>query len=279
MAAPAALPPPLATWRHPIRLGRNISHNLAVGMVVATFMILVAAALYFIFFETNADVTAAWHALISVSYIRHAVRNVLFEGFAGGLVAHGFIWNRYKKGAVYWAEPAPRWKIRCAPLLALPFALPGFFVAMGLAVLLRHNASHFAGIVSYLHAHTPHNTYSGSLWTRVEALWTDNFDQKLMGYGAALFFGRRPMKPLYDAIQTRFVRERIEHGKPIRFYHAPGFQARYNELRESGACQEGTHAQSPWVLWIIGAVAIISLGLAGFGWYVLNVIAAPGGGK
>jgi hypothetical protein len=268
-----APPPPLVRFgRHPITWVINHVEILAFAVVLAHLGMLVVVALYYMAFELNASATAWWHHTVSNANLRHDIRDVV-EGLFGGFLAQQAIYNHYRKHRprtrvddveialhipnVKDEKPVNAGQVLAGPPLALLYALPGFWVAFG--------------ILGALHIHALHAAH-GSLWARTETVWTSNWDKKLMGYSAAFFFGRRPMKQVFSGVQLWFAqRARREHR-----WLPPTFRARYNDLHrpETAEPQPGRRFRALDVF--MSLLIVVGLALAGYGYYILAFVAKGG---
>jgi hypothetical protein len=104
----------------------------------------------------------------------------------------------------------------------------GFLAAIDHNVLGLGHMTHWIAKLLDIHLHG----VPGSIWHLVHSHWGDNWNKKLIGYAAAFFFGRRPAYGVFDDMQLFFVEQRLLAGKPLRWYHLPNFQARYNDLKD-----------------------------------------------
>src|SRR5260370_27053133 len=59
-----------------------------------------------------------------------------------------------------------------------------------------------------------------------------------MGFAASFFFGRRPLRKVFDGIQLWFAERHVASGKPMRWYLPPTFRARCNYV--AAQVQAGT---------------------------------------
>jgi len=270
--------------QHPTRWLSNKAQLLVSAAALATIGMLIVVAVYYLAFEVNPTVTTLWHRTISDNVLRHDIRNV-GEGLLGGLLAQLVVWDHFKRrrhmnklDLFEIALHIPNlksnrrltvWQLLVTPVLVLIYAAPGFFLALGITDLIRHNIEFMHSAVNVLPALDTHQLQApgAPLWSRIRALWTEDWDKKLLGYGASLVFGRRPAKKLFDDGQLWFAERRVRVGKPIRWYHTPTFKARYNFL-DSGAVANG-HRR------LLGMQTVLIVGamLAVFGGYVLIFIA------
>lgn len=279
-----ALPAPLVRpVRHPLVWTRQRIALLGARAVFTYVGICAVAALYYLLLETrvhlpllNETNTQAWHHLIPDSKLRHDIRDV-GEGLFGGLLAIGLTYNHYRRirprNVVDRAEirlgipnlKAGRklawWQIIFGVLLIPVYASVGFVAGEWLVGVLHPAVSHVAEL------------QTGSVLTNIKDNFLEQWPRKLIGFAAAFLFGHRPARALIDDLQLWFAERRVALGKPTRFYHPPPFKARCNEVLASGAVQsraQGNAAVLPLVVLVLGLAVI---GLAGYGYYVLNYIA------
>jgi hypothetical protein len=269
------LPSPLVSrTRHPLKWTANTAKMVVAGVLVALLVgVPTIAALYYLVLETEigighlgiyvhhvhqVNMTQLWHSLVPDSTERHTYRAVL-EGFYGGLIGKAFAWNRYKKPKKKY-KPLAAKRALLAVALAFLFAVPGFF----LGEVIVHVFSHIIAVFS-----TSENVSTSTLGTIRDTL-TGTLPKKIIGITAGFFFGHYAVLPVYDGIQRWFVERRIVLHKPLRFYHTPAFKARYNDLKAKGTI---TWQPSDKATAIMVTLTTLCLGLAGFGWYVLQVIA------
>lgn len=285
MSAPAViLPPPLVKLsRHPIRWLLNKLHLLGWAVVLTYFGVLIVAGLYYLLFEVNPTMTRLWHQAVSNNDLRHNIRNV-GEGFLGGLLAQQVVWNHFRKrkpksllDKTEIALHIPNVKddrrlsigLVAVPLLAVGYAVPGFLAALWISHRLQHSVEHLNSTVSAVHVHARH---ASSVWEKTKASFTQNWDKRLMGYGASFFFGRRPARGAFDDVQLWFAERRVALGKAVRWYHPPTFVARYNDIKSNGVAAAQKHQGRRQSGIMLGVVAV-SLALAALGWYALNYLA------
>jgi hypothetical protein len=170
-------------------------------------------------------------------------------------------------------KPLSAWQLLASPFLAVTYAVPGFLIAIGLVWLVRHNSDSFTGLNSWMHntvqTYTPGPT--ASLGSKIGGMVTSNWPKKLMGYGAALFWGRRPVKGVFDDVQLWFAEWLYKHDtfvdRAVFKILPPPFKARYNRVRENGVQTNQTH--SARLAWILGPIAIIAFGFMVYGGYVM----------
>jgi hypothetical protein len=277
----APLQPPLVTFvRHPLKWIANKFELLVAAVVLAHLATLSVAGLYYLVFEVYAPFTHAWHTAVPSGGTRHLVRNV-YEGVLGGTMAQFVVFNHFAKRKVRltWLDqreiklripnlkderPLSGWQLVLSPLLVLVYAIPGFLVGAGVAWLVRHFVT------------TPHNyalLVGGSnarhaLWGPVQTVWTTNRDQKIVGFFASVFLGRRPVRAVAEDLQGYLAARRVALGKPQRSYHPPNFRARMNAATAEGAATRIAKA-SAWAPVLLSTATLVGLALAGFGYWVL----------
>ena len=259
---------------------------LGVRAVLAYIGILIVAALYYVLLETHVKLpfihetnTQAWHHLVPRSSLRHDIRDV-GEGLLGGLLGTAFAYNHYRrrgrKNAIDRAEIALRipnlkderklswWQIIFGSLLIPVYAAVGFLVG--------------EAVVNTVHPYVNHavESQTGNLVFNVKANIIENWPKKVIGFAAAFFFGHRPAKALIDDAQLWFAERRVARGTGLRFYDAPPFKARYNELAAETAAQPAVarRARGGRIRELATtAVFVLATAAAGYGYYVLNYIA------
>lgn len=287
-SSPAPTPPPLVKLTSdPIRWLRNQGELLIAAVILAHIGTLIIVALYYLIFEVNPTMTSWWHHTVSDSTLRHNIRSV-GEGLLGGFLAQQVVWNHYKKklnrkvtslDRVEMAIRIPNvhdrrglsvGEVLTAPVFAILYALPGF-IAGYFIVKWTHTHPHQHHALHPLNA-AIHNSVTRrtiSLWDRTKVIWTQGWPQKAMGLGASFFFGRRPVRGVFDDVQLWFAERRVATNRPLRWYHPPTFKARYNGLAGEAAhvADHGLNAALMLSLVVLGAA------LAVYGWYVLTYIA------
>jgi len=287
MSNGAAIAAPLPTLRHPLKFVKSKAITLIDLLIFIHVGTLIVVGLYYLAFEVYGPFTEAWHnvgpelgyAAAKWSYVRHMIRDV-GEGLLGGYLGQYVVWNHFKKRAQKRINGTPNLidkieialhipnlknkarltgkQFAAAPLLGIIYAVPGFLLAL-LAV-------------KWFHVHAPTPPATASYGQKVEAIFTGGYDKKIIGLFASVILGRRPMKKVYDDAQLYFVERRVALGKPVRWYHPPTFKARYTVFqREGGATKAVEHTAA--FNTAMTAVLLVGVALAGFGYYVLTVIA------
>ena len=264
------LPPPLVRLaQDPRRWLWNKVQLLVAAVVLAYIGQLVFVAIYYLIFEVNPTINHAWHKAVANSSWRHSIRNH-GEGLFGGLFGVAAVWNHYRKrrpltrldkfeintlGIANVKDDRPLSGRQFALLLIyVPiYALPGYFGAEGLLYLIHH----LPGISK-----------------PVNENWRSGFDDKVVGYGAAFFFGRRPAKAVFDDLQTWTAERMVALPGPTLDYWwlPPTLRARYNDLRSRKGTAVQQHHDTRWTIGM-GVLAVVIVLLAIFGAYVLFVIA------
>lgn len=266
------LPPPLVSpLKHPVRWLVQKAEAGIDALVLAKLGTLFIVAAYYLLLGADSMVHAfgltfhwsplnqPWHDAISNPALRHSVRGV-GEGLLGGSLAQLFIFNPYKHIVAGQkkrnildrieialripnlkdSRPLRGWQFLLGPIYVLIYAIPGF--AAGYYLLT---------------------------WYGVD-LNVENW-QKVVGLFASVFLGRRPIKKIANDAQTWFAVRRCKKDKPIRRWHTPQFEARYNEVRDDGLAT--AVSQSGWVAWVLAlSIPFVLIGAA-YGQYVLSYIA------
>jgi hypothetical protein len=234
-----------------------------------------------------------WDTLVPNSEKRHLYRSV-GEGFLGFALLGVFTWSHYKKGVtkkanlldkleiklripnVKQGRPVSGFQYAIALPLALLYSVPGWFIGQKI-VNAGTKAINFVSPIVGSHS---------SYFDKVASVWTNDAPHIIVGLFGSYFFGRRVLKAIFDDIQRVMVDRRIALNKPLHWYHnvVPTFQARYNERKESAySVREGYLIDHPHrfpVLPTLLALAIpAGIALAGYGYYVLTVIAVAPVGK
>lgn len=244
------LPPPLVRGtRHPLRWTRNKAKLLLYAVLLAHIGMGIMAALYYGALETYHPITLRWHELVSDKYVRHMIRDI-GEGFLGGFLAQQVIWSHFRRRSqerhrldrleIRLHIPnmkQPRkltvWQFLLSPLVAVLYGVPGFILALLAARSIHAQTSHLHVPLAG-HTIAAHHPLLEASWLKLEHWWAGTWDKKLIGYGASLFFGRRPMRRVFDDVQLWFARRRA-NGNPF-FPGAllpPPYEARVNDLRAS----------------------------------------------
>ena len=305
-------PPPLVArpsqdWR---RWTKNTILLFVTGAVVTYFCVLVVVALYYNLFETVPAVTRAWHRLIPDPTLRHAVRDVS-EGLLGGLGGVYTVRNRYKVlKPKNWLDrleidrlhiPNVKddkrlslWSLLGLPVLVILYAQLGFWAAFGIV----HGVQHTWHIHTASAAQRAHVS-NLSLQDRLTTTFVSQWPNKLMGYAAAFFMGRRPAKAVFDDLQLWLCEQRVLRDEYLphanqwyqrwypaaivqRFakrseqssapwYYPPTWKATFNDVKSLGATKIELHGRAPVVAMRI--LMIIAIGLVVEGWYIMTFIA------
>ena len=256
---PIELPPPLVRiTRHPLRWSRNRAILLVDAVVLAHVGVLIVAALYYLITQTNPSVKHWWDTTVTPSSLRHDIRDV-GEGVLASCLAQAIVWNGFTRGHRRAGQTLSRFRER--------YHVPVVVAALGSAALI--GAAAFAAGELILHAasvHAANHVPKGAIWNRTLTLWNSNWDKKALGFVAALV-ARRPLHVLFDRTQEYFAGRRVAAGRPLRRYHPPVFQARYNYLL---ANRHELRRYPALLSLLMGLSVVVSVGLAGFGFYVLT---------
>jgi hypothetical protein len=261
--ATVALPAPLVKpLRHPVRFVKNHAMLLLYAVLFAHLGEFIVAAIYYLTTQTTDTMNNAWHSLVSDSNLRHAIRDV-GEGVLGGLLAQAIIYNHFKKSNRKVGKLTGVLKRR----LHVPTTLAAILASVVLGAIF-FTVGYY--LLDLFQVHSTEATGATANQT-VNSLWASNFPQKALGLVAA-FGARKPMRVIFANVQLWFVERRIDNNRPVRWYMPPTFRARYNYQVEHPDGKFTAHSTKQSVLMLGGSV--VGLALAGYGYYVLTVIAA-----
>jgi hypothetical protein len=281
---PGNPPPPLVArpGQHPLRWARNTLLLALLGAVITYLCVLIVVALYYDVFETIPAVTRWWHRTIPDPTLRHAVRDVS-EGLLGGLGGVFAVRNRYKV-----LKPRNRldtieidylhipnvkddrrsslWWLLGLPVLVLIYAQIGFWIAFGISQAAQGLFHHFHILAS------PGVSTHPSLSARVTAVFARQWPQKLMGYAAAFFFGRRPAKAVFDDLQLWQCERQVLRGRTTPpWYYPPTWRATFHDVLITGAPAVDRHGRAP--SWALRTAGLLSFALIAQGAFIMLVIA------
>lgn len=298
-ATQVSLPPPLTTIRHPLRYAWNMTQQLLWTVLLAYLGMLFFVTVYYLAFEVNPTVLAAWHHLVGSSDVRHLIRNV-GEGLFGGLFARSVAWNHYRKSVtgpglskadrveqrlgipnLRDARPLAWWHPLSLLGLVPVYAVPGFLVGLGIRYAYLHDMAGFHGSVGwlsgFLRVHLSTQPQVTTMTDRLTAGFQANWDQKLIGYLAAFFFARRVASAVIDDLQLVVARSAVTAaaGAPAWWLwrvSPPGYRARCNELVALGTATGAGHQR--WWRTAIWSGATVAAGFIVAGEIIL--MAHPG---
>lgn len=270
----------MVTLRHPLKWTRNKAELIVAAVVLAHIGTLIVVGLYYLLFEVYTPFTHAWHTAVQSNGTRHLLRNV-YEGVLGGTLVQFVVFNHFAKRRQKLSRldrqeirlripnlkdgrPLSGWQLVLSPVLVLVYAIPGFALGAGVAWLVRH------------HVTTPHNyavltggsNVGHGFLSPVKSLWSSNKDQRIVGFFASVFLGRRPVRAVAEDLQGYFAARRVALGKSQRFYHPPNFRARMNAVTEDGAALRVANTAG-WVTYLLSFTIFVGIALAGFGYWVL----------
>lgn len=310
------LPLPLVRLNHPLRWLMNMTHLIVVRAFGTFAGVLIAVAVYYLITQTTDTMNNAWHTAVPNDHLRHDIRDV-GEGVFGALLGVLVGWNTYVKRKpinrfdrfemerlkLASLKDTHRLKFRqvlLGLLYVLPYAVPGFLVAKGIIAV-------FDPKQTFAHLSVPTDaSLWDQVWIKTQNLFRDNWPKRLMGYASGLFFGRRPIKGVFDDLQLWFVERRvlldttgfhrdepnwltkridaayqfISRFSPARHIplalYPPTYQARYNELRtrflqDATAIPQERHGPGHSLLLAGGAFVAFCLAL--YGEYIMVFIA------
>jgi hypothetical protein len=303
---PIELPAPLVrvklnkpkTW---IMKLLNTVQGLVLVVLAAYLGMLMAAALYYLIFQTYDPITAAWHFVVFSDYWRHLIRDG-GEGFLGGLFGFFVGWNYYKPrkaqpnwldkilikrgfATMYDEDPLSGRQLRKAYTWFVPAGLPGALIGVGLVAAFHYKVVTAQALVDTVGFSLPSNA---SVPGAMVAFAFTGLPVKLVGFLAANFYGRRVMRGVFDDLQVWLVELLIEFGKIgtgitenktfqnirqvsdktiIRLILPPGFQARYTAIAaDSTLGNQKPSFKMKATLYIMGAAYVF---LIGFGAWVI----------
>jgi len=254
--APAPPAPLVKITRHPLIWARNTIILLALALLLAHVGMMFWYKIYDLVFETYHPITVIWHHVVPDTYIRHIIRDC-GEGLLGGFIAQFVVWNAFKKRhqkkatlsrldrleiSLHVPNINQPGKLTFGQLLfALPiaviYAIPGFAVGCLVAATVGAHEHAFATLLgTIVAAHHPIVVHVAAskmpFLGQIESWFTVTWPQKLIGLASSFFFGRRPMKKVYDGVQLWFAERRVSKGKPNRMWQTVPYKARCNYLRE-----------------------------------------------
>jgi hypothetical protein len=267
---------------HPLRWARNTVLLALLGAVITYLCVLIAVALYYDVFETIPAVTRWWHRAIPDPTLRHAVRDV-GEGLLGGLGGVFAVRNRYKVHRPrnrldtieidYLRIPNVKddrrsslWWLLGLPVLVLIYAQVGFWAAFGI-VQAAQGLIHHVPLVAASNV-GGHPSLSARITEAVARQWP----QKLMGYTAAFFFGRRPAKAVFDDLQLWQCEKQVLRGRTTPpWYYPPTWRATFHDVQASGAPAAERHGRAP--SWALRAAGLVGVALVAQGAFIVLVVA------
>ena len=85
-----------------------------------------------------------------------------------------------------------------------------------------------------------------------------------------MFFAARPET---GRLSRWFYKRLKAKAKHPAFYYTPTIKARFNDRRVSGVTVDADAERKQWQKWLLVASVPVCLGLAGWGWYIMNYIA------
>lgn len=307
---PIELPAPLVRvkWNKPktwVMKLANTVQGLVLVLVAAYLGMLMAAAIYYLVFQTYEPITNGWHSAVPSDYWRHLVRDA-GEGFFGGLFGFFAGWNYFKPrkaqpnwvdrilirrgfATMYDNDPLSGRQLAKAYLWFIPAGLPGALIGTGLVALFHYKVVTAQTLLDTVSFSLPSNA---SIPGAMVAFALTGLPVKLVGFLAANFYGRKVMRGVFDDLQVWLVELLIGFSKLgenitdnatvknirhisdkaiIRLILPPGFQARYTDLvehRELGNRQSSFKTKA--VMALIGALYVF---LIGFGAYVIFWVA------
>lgn len=277
--------------------------HLVFLLVVATYLgVNFTAGMYYLLTQTTTFGHDAWHAICPDDGLRSDIRSTV-EGLIGGMIAKAVIWNHWKIKKPHMFDKIEM-KLRIpnmhddkdinlahllfAPLIIMLYAVPGFLAARWLI-----GEIHFlTDQAKLLNMHLEAGNQLPPMWTRLKDNWTADWPQKLTGFFCTFFFGKHFAKGIFDDAQQWFAHNRIIKERKLEdanvldpfaagvalknrfeFLLPPTYRARIKYERQTLAGTPTEEINQNWEAKVIVWSLPIFLGVAGFGWYVLNWIA------
>jgi hypothetical protein len=228
------------------------------AVVLAHIGVLIVAALYYVITQTNPTVKHWWDTTVTPASLRHDLRDV-GEGVLASCLAQAIVWNPFTRSHRKTGRVFRQMRER-------------FHVPVGVAAVVSAAAIGAVafvvgeGVLHWLSVHSTSHPVTGSLWSRTTTVWRSNWDKKALGFIAAVA-ARRPLHVLFDEAQAYFAGRRASAGTGVRWYHPPVFKARYNYLTEN---RHEARRYPALLTHIVAVVVVISVALAGYGYYVLT---------
>lgn len=263
MTAPAPDVPPLPLVRFrsdPARWVRNRAVLAVDALVLAHVGLLMVAAIYYLLTQTNPTVKHWWDTTVTPASLRHDIRDV-GEGVLASCMAQAIVWNPFTRSH----RSVGRVFRRVREQFRIPVGLAALLSAAAIGAIAFAVGE---GVLHRLPVHPTAHRVVGSLWHRTTTVWESNWDKKALGFLAAVV-ARRPLHVLFDEAQDYFAGRRATSDAGVRWYHPPVFKARYTYLTE----HRGEVRSYPRALsWVAPGVVAGSLGLAGYGFYVLTYV-------
>jgi hypothetical protein len=301
-AAPAELPAPLVKFtKAPFKWFVNYLQTLTWKLVAGYAGLLMFAALYYLLTQKVGFIHDLWHNV--PDGLRHSIRDS-GEGLEAGLLARFVVWNHYKYNKhrlkpLTWLDKLEQ-KLHISNLkdnkplsfrpaftsaaVHLLYGIPGW-VAVWLVIhffsgSIEHGAIWFDHLVQ---SHTPGAFHMP--WRLFTDTITDGWQKKVEGLAAAYFFAFRPLRGLYDDLQTWLAEWVIKNAdwlsqfsdkvlwviNKILLILAPATRARIGEIFVKGVSEEQKHTKW-WALVVFPLMAFCTY-LAIYGAYVLYVVA------
>jgi hypothetical protein len=281
--SPGNPPPPLVgrPGDHPLLWARNTTLLALLGAIITYLCVLIVVALYYDVFETIPTVTRWWHHTIPDPTLRHAVRDV-GEGLIGGLGGVFAVRNRYKPlkprnlldtiEIDYLHIPNVKddrrsslWWLLGLPVLVLIYAQIGFWIAFGV-IQAAQGLFHHAQVLA-----SPRVDAHPSLSAQLTAVIAQQWPQKLMGYAAAFFFGRRPAKAVFDDLQLWQCEGQVLRGRTAPpWYYPPTWRATFHDVLTTGASAAERHGRAP--SWALRTAALACGALVVQGGFIMLVL-------
>jgi hypothetical protein len=277
------LPQPLVKLRrNPLKWIWNKLQLLTWAIVFSYIGLLVAAGAYYAITQTTTTMDNLWHSIVPNDELRHDIRDI-GEGVLGGFLGQQIIWNHFRRRRPMnrldrfeerWhianlkdGKPLSGWQVLASPWLGLLYGIPGFTVVYIVVELFERNPEAWWYMLQLMDIERG-DAESAS---KLVSFATDNWQDKLKGFAAAYFFGRRPAKGVFDDFQVWFIKRRVYNDHPVPRWYPPTYRAHY-EYGKSHYDVTKADLHPLRLLWV-RTLLVLGVIFAGFGWYVLTFIA------
>jgi hypothetical protein len=277
------LPWPTCRFReNPVRWTVNKAQELLISIPFGHVFLLAWVAIYYILTQTPVlnpvvhlfgyqgntkqwwDTLLSGHAHVLSSHSWKTWRHMFRSGgeaYLGTLTVLFFTFNPYK---YEFKRLHAYWQIPVRVLVALVVAIP-LFVILG---LLMHEVQHWLHTGALAPAIGRHPNVA-------QKLYSDTWTTKLVVILAALI-GRRPMFGVFEFVMRRFAERRVAAGKAAHWWQTAPYRAMVLELHQEegqAVVKARRDERSTTMGWLVGGFIAAVLGLAGYGFYIIDQFA------
>lgn len=267
---------------------------LFMGQVEATFALTVFVvlpefvAIYFLTTQVWDVANDIWHAIAYDDPTRNYVRDVS-QVYCAAMVAGAVTFNRYyylgkiDKPPTWWdklksalhipsmsdKKPLSLGQLALTVFWCLFFATPPFIAGMYFNDYVLAHTYMFPSWLAEALDPAPKQP-SANFWVNALQLFTVGWPNKLLGFLTALST-MWVARAFFLDIQEYFVAKRLQccPRKPVHWYHTPGFQTRYNELKDNPEFAEPPAGKGT-ILWLRVLLWICAL-LTVYGWWLYYI--------